>query len=107
MLKILIIEEDVQWKKSLSKALGPSYTISFWSDEEDIFKKLNTEHCSLIILDLQIKKMDPFDLLDWIRAAMPHIPVIVTSRTKKTELVVRAVKNGAFDFIAKPYIAEK
>ena len=94
-------------RKFLSEALGSSYEISFWPNGKDIFSELNSKHHNLVILDLQIKQKNPFDLLDWLKTALSHIPVIVTSRTEKAEQVVNAVKNGAFDFVVKPCTAAR
>lgn len=107
MFSILILETDDNWKKVYLDAFQTYYEIHFWSVEKDVFNNLKLNHYDLIILDLQIEKEDPFNLLSWIRLTLPYTPVIITSPTEKTEFVVKAIKQGAFDFIAKPFSAAK
>lgn len=107
MLSIFILEPDDNWKKFYFDAFKTYYEIHFWSLEKDVFENLKLNHYDLIIVDLDIKKEDPFNLLGWIRLTLPHTPVIITSNTEKTELIVKSIKQGAFDFIAKPISVAK
>ena len=107
MIRIFILETESRWQGLLSDALASSYETRFFQEGEDIFEQLKSDHFDLIILDLQINQADPFDLLGWIKLTLPHAQVIITSRTEKAELVVKAIKQGAFDFIAKPFSAAK
>jgi DNA-binding NtrC family response regulator len=105
--KILIIEESRNWRSVLSKALSRLYKLTYWPNGKDISEKLRGEKSNLIILDLQTKKQDGFVLLERLRSMDPNTPIIITSEIEKTELVVKAVKQGAFDFIPKPYSPER
>ncbi|TFG92306.1 MAG: sigma-54-dependent Fis family transcriptional regulator, partial [Syntrophobacterales bacterium] len=107
MRRLFIVEADRDGEKFLLDALGTSYEIHFCTFEKDVFNELKLHHCDVIILDLQIQKTDPFDLLRWIKVTLPPTPVIITSPTERASLVVRAIKEGAFDFIAKPFSAVK
>ncbi len=105
--RLFIAETDRDWEEFLLDALGTSHEIHFWTAGKDIFNELKLHHCDVIILDLQIQETDPFDLLRWIKTTLPHAPVIITSPTEKASLVVRTIKEGAFDFITKPFSAVK
>ncbi|MDP2645668.1 MAG: sigma-54 dependent transcriptional regulator [Desulfobacterales bacterium] len=107
MLKALIIEKDPGWKEFLSSTLSASFKISYWTEGKDDFENFKVNHYSVVILDLQSNHEKSFDLLKKIRPAMPHIPIIVTCEEEKAELVVRAIKSGAFDFIVKPFSAAR
>jgi DNA-binding NtrC family response regulator len=107
MYSILVIEEDIDWRNFLLKALDSSYALSFWPNHSDIFKLFIAQHYHLVILDLDITREDPFNLLNWLNSSAPHMPVILTSRTENVDLVVTAVKKGASDFVIKPYLSEK
>lgn len=107
MRRIFIVEAEEEWKKFLRDALAASYTIHFWTTGRDVFNELKLHPCDVIVLDLQIREIPPFDLLRWIKTALPHIPVIMTSHTEKASVVVRAIKEGAFDFITKPFSTAK
>ncbi len=105
--KILIIEESRDWRSVLSKALSRLYKLTYWPTGKDIYEKLRREKSNLIILDLQIKEEDAFALLERLKSMAPYTPIIITSEIEKAELVVKAVKQGAFDFIPKPYSPER
>ncbi len=103
MFSIFILEKDRNWKGVLSDALNITNKLTFWPDGKDIFEELKSIHYDLIILDLDPDQEDPFDLLRWLRLTLPHTPVIIMSRKEKAELVVTAIKQGAYNFIAKPF----
>ena len=107
MSRLFIVETDRAWEKCLLDALGTSHELNFWTSGKDVFNELKLHHCDVIILDLQLQQTDPFDLLRWIKTTLPHASVITTSPVEKASLVVRAIKEGAFDFIAKPFSAVK
>lgn len=107
MSNILIIEESQNWITLLSRAFSPPHKLSYWPDGTDVSGKLGQEHSDAIILDLQIEQENPFALLGRLKSAAPHTPVIVTSESENAELIVRAVKEGAFEFIPKPYSQER
>ena len=107
MTKILIIEESRKWRGVLSKALSGLYELTYWPNGNDIHEKLEREKSDAIILGLQIKREEGFGLLKRLKSTIADTPVIVTSEIEKAELVVRAIKGGAFDFVPKPYSTER
>jgi two-component system nitrogen regulation response regulator NtrX len=64
---------------------------------------------SLCILDiwLQGSPMDGLELLDVIKRDHPHLPVVVISGHGNIETAVSAIKRGAYDFIEKPFKADR
>lgn len=91
----------------MRKALSPSYAVSFWPDGKTVDQSLRQTRYDAILLSIQLQQEDGFSLLKWLRRAFEHIPVIVTSEIEKSELIVKSVKVGAFDFVSKPFSAEK
>ena len=55
-----------------------------------------------IILDWQLDTRDSLNELAGLKAAFPASPVLLTTASPSTDLIVRAIKSGAFDFIGKP-----
>ncbi len=107
MLKILVLDKDKQSKRSLSDALAKTYEMKFWSNGKDLSEELISSHYNVIILDLEDGQETAFDLLRDIKTATPYTPVIMTSQSEKAELVVKAIKQGAFDYVVKPYFAAR
>jgi len=91
----------------LSKAIVPPDHITYWPNGKSIAKILDEMKYDVILVSIQMRQDDGFKLLRWLKKTAEHIPVIVTSEIERSELVVKAVKEGAFDFVAKPFSAEK
>jgi DNA-binding NtrC family response regulator len=106
MSAILILEKDDEWRKVLSDALSINYSLSF-RDHNQAKELIKSEPFSVIILDLLSVPGGVFQLLGWLKSTVPDIPVIITSQSETAELVVKAIKQGAFDFIAKPFTSAR
>jgi len=107
MGNILIIENDEKWRAVLAKAFVPPHHIAFWPNGLDLSEVLRSQHAEAVVLNLQTPKQDAFSLLDYLKASAPDAPVIVTSETEDPESIVKAVKQGAFEFIVKPYSPQR
>ena len=107
MSKILVIEQDPEWLNYLKKAIVPPHNLGFWPNGKDVAVRLRQEDYEIVLLSLQIEQEDSFSLLRRIQFVNPHTPVVVISEIEEAGLIVKAVKEGAFDFIAKPFSKEK
>jgi DNA-binding NtrC family response regulator len=107
MSSILAIEESRKWLNHIKKALVPPHDLSCWSDEKDIGTLLKQKEYEIILLGLQLEKLDSFGLLKRVKLLSPHTPVVAISEIDEASLIVKAVKEGCFDFITKPFSQEK
>ncbi len=107
MSRILIIEENRKWRETLKEFLIPSHHLTYWPDGKDIDTILNKEHFEIVLLNIQLQQADSFGLLNQIRQISPRTPIIATSEVEEASLIVKAVKEGAFDVIIKPFSKEK
>ena len=64
---------------------------------------------SLLILDIWLKdsKMDGIDILKKVKIDYPNVPVVIISGHGNIEIAVSAIKQGAYDFIEKPFNIEQ
>ena len=64
---------------------------------------------SLLILDIWLKdsKMDGIDILKKVKSDYPNVPVVIISGHGNIEIAVSAIKQGAYDFIEKPFNIEQ
>lgn len=106
MSSIIILEKDANWQNILSQALSQEYDLLFRSTK-DVKDSIKSEPFQVVIFDLLSVPEGAFQLLRWVKAAAPDVPIIMTSQSETTELVVKAIKQGAFDFVAKPYTSPK
>jgi two-component system nitrogen regulation response regulator NtrX len=67
--------------------------------------QINTDAPSLLILDIWLKdsRMDGIDILKSVKRDNPDIPVVIISGHGNIEIAVAAIKQGAYDFIEKPF----
>ena len=92
--KILVIEDDLEYRKSLYDLLGHEFTFITADDGEQGVEKLLVHRPSLVILDLLLPKIDGFEILQRIREypddEIKKTPVIVLSNLAGNEDFVKA-----------------
>jgi DNA-binding NtrC family response regulator len=106
MIRILALEKDRKWQRVLAEAM-PSGSQIIFMDKNEALNSIENEQYHTVILDVPHHANGLFSLLPQIKKALPQIPIIVTSELEKTELIVKAIKLGAYDFIGKPYSGER
>src|SRR5215831_17182466 len=78
-------------------------------DSDEAIAAIEARRPQLILLDiwLQGSKLDGLQLLEAIKAQHPNVPVVMISGHGNVETAVRAIKLGAYDFIEKPFKADR
>ena len=106
--KILIVSNDDESCLSLSKILNTEvfYTVEVTTVEEAFDKIEETKSSlSLIFLEINVTEKESFKLLQKLNQTglLKEIPGIITTKTANTDLEILCLKNGASDFIVRPY----
>ncbi len=99
MARVLIIEYDQAWHSTASAGLN-AHKIEFSPALHDSFKKLEKEAYDVVIVTLETNLVESIRNL---KEKLPYTPLLVVSEQTATEIVVQAIRAGAFDFINKPY----
>jgi DNA-binding NtrC family response regulator len=105
--RILVIGKEEAETRNLAEALAVDYYISAAPDVPNAARRLEQEKFNAIIYDLQDDGTDPVNILQSLQQLSPRTPVIFIGYPHDTQVIVRAVKSGAFDFVTKPYPPEK
>lgn len=106
--KILIIDDEESIRFSLSGILeDEGYSVLEAESGEAGLDVLGKNDVDLVFLDIWLPGMDGHRVLEQIRAAYPHLPVLMISGHATIDHAVAAIKNGAHDFIEKPLSLEK
>lgn len=100
---ILVIESDDALRKALTDALGVTVHVFGAASGKEAMRLLDEHAPTKVILNLQMKDMDGFTLLERIQEKLPNSRVIATSDSGKYDLVCRAAKSGVDEFLEKPY----
>jgi two-component system nitrogen regulation response regulator NtrX len=106
---ILIVDDEMGIRKTLGSILEDEDYRVFTAEDALIAFELLAKESSigLIFLDVLLPNMGGLDALGKIRAQYPHIEVVMISGHGTMDMAVRAVKQGAFDFLEKPLSLEK
>jgi two-component system nitrogen regulation response regulator NtrX len=90
----------------ISDILGDEgYDTRLAANSDDAMAAIRSGPPGLLILDIWLKdsRMDGIDILKTVRRDHPDIPVIIISGHGNIEIAVAAIKQGAYDFIEKPF----
>ena len=104
MPKILLIEDDISFCKLLEKFLVKKeydVTIAFSAAEARL--AIKKESFDLILTDLRLPDSDGIGLMSEIKTSYPQVPVILMTGYSDVNTAVKAIKNGAADYISKPF----
>jgi len=102
-LTVLAYESIDDHIKSLSQALSDTSEICFQTDPKSFELELAKKEYDVIFMNVKPNNASTFKLLKKTRSQLPYTPIIMTSKSEQTELVVEAIKLGAYDFISTPF----
>jgi two-component system nitrogen regulation response regulator NtrX len=107
---ILIVDDEADIRMLMSGVLkDEGYHTREASGGEGALAAIRARRPSLVLLDiwLQGSELDGIELLDVIQAEHPAVPVVMISGHGTIESAVAAIKKGAYDFIEKPFKADR
>ncbi len=107
---ILIVEDEEDIRAMVAGILSDEgYDVREASSSDEVFAAVKSRRPSLVVLDVWLKgsAMDGIEVLDSLKVSHPNLPVIVISGHGTVETAVSAIRKGAFDYIVKPFKAEK
>lgn len=106
MSDILIVDDERDIRELISDILeDEGYATRKAGNSEECMVELNQELPALLILDIWLKdsQMDGIDILKTVKRDNPEVPVVIISGHGNIEIAVAAIKQGAYDFIEKPF----
>jgi DNA-binding response OmpR family regulator len=102
--RILIVEDDVPLGKFLSRTLTLKlFSVQVTLDGETAWEALQTSIYDLVILDLNLPRIDGMVLLKRVRLTQPGLRILVLTARNRTEDLVSALDQGADDCLIKPF----
>jgi len=108
--EILIVDDEPDICELVSGILqDEGYATRIARDGDDALNAIKTRRPNLVFLDiwLQGSKLDGLQLLDAAKGEFPDLPVVMISGHGNIETAVAAIKRGAYDFIEKPFKADR
>jgi two-component system nitrogen regulation response regulator NtrX len=107
---ILIVDDEADIRELVSGILqDEGYITRSARDSDDALAHVASRRPSLVFLDiwLQGSRLDGLQLLDAMKAQHPELPIVMISGHGNIETAVAAIKQGAYDFIEKPFKADR
>lgn len=106
MSDILIVDDERDIRELISDILeDEGYATRLAENSNEAMSAINAEPPALLILDIWLKdsRMDGIDILKAVKRDNPDVPVVIISGHGNVEIAVAAIKQGAYDFIEKPF----
>ena len=106
MSDILITDDERDIRELISDILqDEGFTTRLAGTSDECMAEIATNPPALMILDIWLKdsNMDGIDILKSVKRDHPDIPIVIISGHGNIEIAVAAIKQGAYDFIEKPF----
>ena len=106
--RVLIVEDEADVRKTLADILramryAEPLEIEAVPDGREGLDAVVRQRPDVVLLDLQMPRMDGFALLKQIREIEPRLPVIVISATQENKMSSGALRHGAVAYLPKPF----
>jgi diguanylate cyclase (GGDEF)-like protein len=102
--KILIISDEVDLLNKINALLAEkNYKVKVAQQGDEGIRLLQQEPFDLVITDLVIPGVSGPDIMSYVRNNCPEILVIIITGNVPLESVIQAIREGAYDFITKPF----
>ncbi len=103
-IKVLVIDDETGIREGSTRILSRmGCTVSGAANGEEGLNVLAQKRIHIVLLDLKMPGMDGMEVLRRIQADQPDILVIVITGFATVETAIEAMKQGAYDFIPKPF----
>jgi two-component system response regulator PilR (NtrC family) len=106
--KILVADDEQSMREFLDIMLKKEgYKVSLASNGEEVAKLVENDLFDLVLLDIRMPKLDGISALKKIKANTPETIVIMITAYASADTAIKAMKEGAYDYITKPFKVEE
>jgi two-component system nitrogen regulation response regulator NtrX len=103
---ILIVDDEKDIRDLIAEILkDEGFKVRVAGNSEDCLKEIDSKPPAVLLLDIWLKdsEMDGIDILKATKKNHPDIPILIISGHGNIEIAVAAIKQGAYDFVEKPF----
>ncbi|MDI6802084.1 MAG: sigma-54 dependent transcriptional regulator [Thermodesulfovibrionales bacterium] len=101
--RILIVDDEMAVRYSFERAFGEEYSIVTAENGMDALHKVENEKPDLVLMDIKMPVLNGIDALKKMKGSYPNIPIIMMTAFGDTETAIEAMKDGAYDYVTKPF----
>lgn len=107
-MRILVVDDEKLFRVSLCDDLDEAGFETYGlGSAEEVMEELKKNVYDVVLTDLRLPRMDGIALLKKIKKTSPDIIVIVMTAYATVQTAVEAIKQGAYDYITKPFTSEE
>jgi signal transduction histidine kinase len=107
-ISVLIVDDEQVIREMLCEAIeGRGCSVTNVASARDAIVALNDQHFQVVITDIMMPEMDGFELIKYIRNNFPASVVVAITGYGTIEDAVRAIKEGTFDYVTKPFTLDQ
>ncbi len=105
--KILVVDDEQNMRVALFEALSRNgHEVAVAENGRMALEMIARQPPELVITDIKMPGMDGLELLRQIKALRPELPVVIMTGFATVDTAVEAMKQGAFDYLLKPFPVE-
>jgi len=105
---IYIVDDDPAVRDALSVVFSlEGFVVETFSDGDTFVQSASKTHPACVILDVHMPGRSGIDILKSLNAENYPAPIFIISGQGDIPMAVEAIRNGAYDFIEKPFTADK
>lgn len=105
--RVLLVDDEEEMRRSTAQALELfGLTVDTFSSAESVLELVGYSFSGVVVSDIRMPGMDGMTLLQRIREVDAEIPVILVTGHGDVQLAVKAMREGVYDFLEKPFTAQ-
>ena len=105
---ILVVDDEAVVREGVRRVLEDHrYSVESCANGHSALDLLQAKDFHMVITDLKMPGMSGLEVLKGIKVLQPGIPVIIIAGYSTVDTAVAALKNGAVDYIAKPFTPDQ
>jgi len=106
--RVLVVDDEAVIRDALKRILeGERFSVETCVSGHSAIESLHEREFDLIVTDLKMPGMNGIEVLKAVKTLQPEAPVIMITGYASVDTAVEAMKNGAVDYIAKPFSPEQ
>jgi DNA-binding NtrC family response regulator len=104
---LLVVDDEEVIREGMRRILSAEgFNVDTSASGRTAIEKIQERDFDVVITDLKMPGMDGIEVLKAIKILQPEVPVIIITGYSTVDTAVDAMKNGAFDYIAKPFTSD-
>ncbi|CDZ38432.1 C4-dicarboxylate transport transcriptional regulatory protein DctD [Neorhizobium galegae bv. officinalis] len=105
---VVLVDDDADLLKATAQTIElAGFSVSRFSRASDALVRIDDGFAGVVVSDIRMPEIDGLQLFDRIRKLDPDLPVILMTGHGDIPMAVKAMQDGAYDFITKPFAADR